>query len=169
MKTIQKKSKSYYGIFLCCIVVISICLSGYKILDLNKKNSNTKIKIKAEIIETRYISDGNYELTVIYFINKTKYTSNLISKNKKRVGDRIDVYYEKDDPTTITENSGKKMFFMGNSIILCGFCVFLFVLVSLFSKPEQPVTQCNNNSMQNMKFPYFIPYIPVMNKEMNLN
>ncbi len=169
MKTIQKKSKSYYAIFLCCIVVISICFSGYKILDFNKQDSKQKIKIRAEVIESRYISDGNYELTVIYFINKTKYTSNLITKNKKKVGDKIDVFYEKDDPTTITENSGKKMFFMGNSIILCGFCVFLFVLVSLFSKPEKPTVECNNNSMQNMKFPYFIPYIPVMNKEMNVN
>jgi hypothetical protein len=167
MKTTQKKSKSYYAIFLCFIIVIIICSSGYKILDLNKKNSNTKSKIIAEIIESRYISDGNYELTVIYFINKTKYTSNLITKKKKRVGDKIDVYYDKDDPTIITENSGKKIFFMGNSVILCGLCMCLCLLITLFSKPKQPVTECNNNnsnnSMQNMKFPYFIPYVPVMN------
>jgi len=74
------------------------------------------------------------------------------------------VYYDKDDPTIITENSGKKIFFMGNSVILCGLCMCLCLLITLFSKPTQPVTQCNNNnSMQNMKFPYFIPYVPVMN------
>ncbi len=168
MKTTKKKSKSYYAIFLCFIVVIIICLSGYKILDLNKKDSKSKSKIIAEVIETRYVNDGNYELTVTYFINKTKYTSNIITKNKKRVGDKIDVYYDKDDPSVVTENSGKKMFFMGNSVILCGFCTCLCLLITLFSKPEQPITQCNNNSMQNMKFPYFIPYIPVMNKDSSM-
>ena len=45
MKTTKKKSKSYYAIFLCFIVVIIICLSGYKILDLNKKDSKSKSKI----------------------------------------------------------------------------------------------------------------------------
>lgn len=167
MKTTTKKSKPYYVIFLCLIIVIIICLSGYKILDLNKKESNSKTKIVAEVIETRYISDGNYELTVLYFINKTKYTSYIITKKKKNIGSKIDVYYDKDDPTTVTENSGKKMFYMGNSVIVSGLCMCLCILITLFSKSKPPVQECNhNNSMQDMKFPYFIPYVPMMNKDM---
>jgi hypothetical protein len=163
MKPIQKKSKSYYLIFLCFIVAILICLSGYQILNLTNKDSDKKTKTKAEIIEVRYISDGNFELKVVYFINRLKYISNLITKDQKLVGDVITIYYNDNDPNTITDKSNQSMFYMGNVVISCGCCVLLFVLVSLFSKPEKSILESkNNNSLfpiqYNMKFPYYVPY-----------
>ncbi len=164
----MKPSKSYYTIFLCLIISIIICSSGYQFLNVTQDDSNKKTKILAKVIEVRYINDGNYELTVVYFIKRTKYTSSLITKNKKKVGDEIDIYYNDDDPTIITEKSNKSMFYLGNTIICCGCCIFIFVLISLFSKPKKEIVECEkkstNNVQQSMNFPYFIPYIPVMNK-----
>jgi hypothetical protein len=176
MKTIQKKTKSYYVIFLCFIISIIICSSGYQILDLTNKDSKKKTKTVAEIIEIRYINDGNYELKVIYFIKRTKYTSNLITKEKKKVGDVINIFYNDDDPTVITDKSNQSMFFTGNIVITCGCCVFIFVLISLFSKPEkQEKSEIKyNNTSQNLlnpmqnpmqintKIPYFVQYIPMI-------
>ena len=156
MKKIQKKSKSYYSIFLCCVIAIIICLSGYQLLKLTKKDSNKKTKTVAEIIETREINDGNYEFKLIYYINKTKYTSSIITKNKKSVGDIIDIFYDNDDPTIITDKSNQSIFYMGNIIILCGCCICLFVLIALFSKPDKSEKE-SNIIQHDIKFPHYVP------------
>jgi hypothetical protein len=166
MKPIQKKSKSYYLLFLYCLVALIICSSGIQILDITNKDSKKKTKTKAEIIGIRYISDGNFEFKVIYFIKRTKYISTTISKDQKQIGDVIDVFYNDNDPSIITDKSNQNMFYLGNIIIMCACCMCLFILISLFSKPEKKdkeVTKSNNllSLLQNNKKNSFFISLPL--------
>ena len=163
------KKKSYYLLFLYTLVVLIICSSGIQILDRTTKDSKTKTKTKAEIIGIRYISEGNFEFKVIYFIKRTKYISTLISKEQKQMGDVIDVYYNDNDPSIITDKSNQNMFYFGNIIISCACFMCLFILISLFSKPpkiDKDAKKTNNllSMLQNNKKNSFFISLPLILK-----
>ena len=86
---------------------------GIFVLIINLNNQNY-IKIESTVVDIKeeedIITDGDgnhttitYDVTVNYTVDGTEYTGTLDNVSKHKVGDKMDIYYNPDDPNQITE------------------------------------------------------------------
>lgn len=92
---------------------IILIVFGIVMFSINKKNQNY-IKIESivsnvKLIEDEHIDvDGNrtdatYDVSVKYTVDGKEYVSSLYNVSKYNIGDKINIYYNPEDPSKITQ------------------------------------------------------------------
>ena len=117
-------------------VGIILIVFGVITFIINSKNQNyikieaTVIDVKEEI-ETNVDNEGTdntiYNVTLKYTVDKKEYTQTLDNVSKQKVGDKIDIYYNPDDPNQITQT---KSLILPIGIILAGIASLIGGIVS---------------------------------------
>lgn len=129
--------------FLIPIGIILIVF-GAVIFVINRGNQNY-IKIEATVIDVKeeqdIITDGDgnhtttvYNVTINYTVNDKEYMGTLDNVSKHKVGDKIGIYYNPEDPNQITQT---KSIILPIIIIIAGIASLTGGIISIGNTVKQ--------------------------------
>lgn len=138
---VSSVGKIYAIFYLFILTIISLLLVGIGISMVLYPNKMTE-KTTADIVNTTCITRGNkYEcnVTVTYTASSGDIIQNLhlsiISTKKYKIGDTIDIFYNKDELTQITHNKGGGMLF-GLGLIMVGIILESLAILYVWATRE---------------------------------
>ena len=123
---------------------IILIVFGIVFFVINKENQNY-IKIESTVIDVKEeqdtVSDGDgietttiYNVTLTYIVDGKEYTATLDNVSKHKVGDKMDIYYNPEDPNQITQT---KSLLLPIGIIMAGILSFIGGIVSALQAVNQ--------------------------------